>query len=306
MAKTIYTRSPFYVQLASSEDAVTCTIDVDSSTIYTLNRETIDGYATFEISELVRDYIQPTYDLNEGVVEVDVTLDDGVASPTTYNYIAVDGYKLYSEGIQSESNVSSSNVVAVTPVNGERRILVSDVMDSKVGRIQPGSSNVAYSTIDPSDAPSIVILSNTIMVDEIDCSKYEVIPCRFINKYGVHQMFFFNLKFVEKIDAESFSYNRSLVNYTNMSLDNNAHSMQRVVTGGKQSFTLNTPFLDEYYNQTIEELMFSEYVWIYVNSFWTPVHVKTQSLEKKTHVNDKLIQYTIQMDSASTYLNTIR
>lgn len=312
MAKTIYTRTPFYVQRASSEDVVTCNIEIDGTSRYDITRQVIDGYATFEVAELIRDYVQPAYSLSEGHTEVQVTLDDASATAAdVYDYLALDGYLLYTEGIQSESTVNNNNIVGLTAVNGERRLLVTDDANSnyypliKPSAVLP-NEQVRYVDLDSSDAPSVVAFSETINIDVLDCSKYDAIPVRFINKFGVFQQFWFNLAFREKLQVESFSYNRSLVDYTNMTLDQNVHSQQRVVTGGKVSYTLNTPYLNEYYNQTIEELIFSEYVWLYIDSFWLPVHIKTESLQKKTHVNDKLIQYTIEAVAASTYLNTIR
>ena len=35
-------------------------------------------------------------------------------------------------------------------------------------------------------------------------------------------------------------------------------------------------------------------------------NITTSKLDKKTHINDKLINYSIEVETASNYINTIR
>ena len=72
------------------------------------------------------------------------------------------------------------------------------------------------------------------------------------------------------------------------------------------SLTLNTGFIKEEMNQTIEELFFSENVFIRFESQTLAVIPKTKTLEYKTSLNDKLINYTIQFDFAFDRINNIR
>ena len=65
----------------------------------------------------------------------------------------------------------------------------------------------------------------------------------------------------------------------------------------------------EAYNEVIEDILLSEYVWIKYNttdgSKTRPVIVNTSSLTKKTSVNDKLIQYTLEVEEANDIINNI-
>ena len=61
----------------------------------------------------------------------------------------------------------------------------------------------------------------------------------------------------------------------------------------------------EAYNAVMEDILLSEYVWIYFDSKWHPVVVVTSSLTKKTSVNDKLIQYTLEVEDANDIINNI-
>ena len=78
---------------------------------------------------------------------------------------------------------------------------------------------------------------------------------------------------------------------------------------GKESITLNTDYIDESCNEHIKQLMLSEQVWmtrLTDEEKIVPLKVKTQSLQMKKRVNDKLIQYTMEFDVAADKINTIR
>jgi hypothetical protein len=59
----------------------------------------------------------------------------------------------------------------------------------------------------------------------------------------------------------------------------------------------------------MEDILLSEYVWIKYESTdgnrWRPVIVNTSSLLKKTSLNDKLIQYTLEVEEANDIINNI-
>ena len=51
--------------------------------------------------------------------------------------------------------------------------------------------------------------------------------------------------------------------------------------------------------------MLSEYVYIYFNTRWRTVNISTSSLTFKTSVNDRLIQYSLEMEYANQVINNI-
>ena len=61
----------------------------------------------------------------------------------------------------------------------------------------------------------------------------------------------------------------------------------------------------EGYNAVIEDIMLSEYVWLLSGVVIRPVTVMTSSLTKKTSLNDKLIQYTLEVEEANDIINNI-
>jgi len=70
--------------------------------------------------------------------------------------------------------------------------------------------------------------------------------------------------------------------------------------------TLSTGFIKEEMNQTIEELLYSENVYLIYESKTLAVVPKTKNLEYRTSLNDKLVNYTIQFDFAVDRINNVR
>ncbi len=83
-------------------------------------------------------------------------------------------------------------------------------------------------------------------------------------------------------------------------------------TTAKQTFTLSSGYYPQGANNFFEELLLSEYVWYErINKVSgadevIPVKVKKSSIQFKTSVNDRLIEYTIDFDEAFDYINNIR
>ena len=73
-----------------------------------------------------------------------------------------------------------------------------------------------------------------------------------------------------------------------------------------ESLILNTGFVDEEFNDVIEDLLMSEKVYVLHNDFTVPVIPKTKSFEVKTRINNKLINHLIEFEMANTVQNLIR
>ena len=125
MATKINVRSPFYIKAENSSLASATmqlyiytgvlTTDKPASAQYTITKNEIDtnNYVVFEISELVRDYLDiefdGEYDSQTVWVESDITMYDAadgggstVGSPINNDYIAFDGYGYFHEGTNPE------------------------------------------------------------------------------------------------------------------------------------------------------------------------------------------------------------
>ena len=73
----------------------------------------------------------------------------------------------------------------------------------------------------------------------------------------------------------------------------------------KEKVTVNTDFIPEEYNALFTELMLSEFIYLEENGAVLPVNLLKNTLEKKTKLNNKLIQYSMDFEYSFNLLNDI-
>ena len=149
-----------------------------------------------------------------------------------------------------------------------------------------------------------------IKIKTLECSKYEPVRVTFVNKFGALQDIWFDKKSMESIQTKTESYKASVVDFANLTYNTNAHQMRTLNLMGNESIILNTGFIDDSYNEVIRQLMLSEQIWMTrltdTEELVLPLKAKTQSVQYKTHINDKLVNYTIEFDMAFDKINNIR
>ena len=97
-----------------------------------------------------------------------------------------------------------------------------------------------------------------------------------------------------------------------MSYDTQKHQQQIYNTIGNETIQLNTGFIDEQYSEVIKQLLLSENIVATIKddaSQFTekilPVNIDTKSLDIKTKLNDKLINYTLDFSFAFNKINDV-
>ena len=105
--RNINVRSPFYVQLATSEVNVTLELRIwagdlisnrPTDATYTLLKEQSEGQSTFEIAELVRDYCVQTEAYKSGKGRGEKIVEESHEATTKTTALAEEGGKLDNEG----------------------------------------------------------------------------------------------------------------------------------------------------------------------------------------------------------------
>lgn len=140
--------------------------------------------------------------------------------------------------------------------------------------------------------------------------KYEPYKCTFINKHGVNQSIFFFKKntFNEQYEDEILSRSVYTVDEgaKTMIYNNQSFYFNRENVNAVEVISMNTGFINESYNEIINQLMLSEKVYLEnVNTSETiPVIVKSKNRVVKTSLNDKLIDYTIEFQYAHKSIRT--
>jgi len=373
--RQINVRSPFYVEKTTSEPIIRLNLRIwrggpilerPTDATYVLEKESTDGKAVFEISELIKDYIvqgDSIYALNTVWVETEV-LDFTLSAVTIETYLATEGYTIHTEAVQKNGDAFVDSFVMlpkdmygnyrITGVVGEFSMVqimtnatnntdwnftinrTDGSSDASVAYtpVLIGSSNTIIQTLLLDDTIASVDFdlngsTPTLYHDLFDCNKYNTplvtafgtIPTyynadlsrpvilSYVNKFGAKNTFAFTLKHTEEVMSTSESFKRNVVNYGSLDTVNVEHASRKLVKASKQSFTINTDYINEYYVKQLEELILSEYVWAsipQVSDSLIPVTITDKKIAKKNHLNDKLIQYTFTLEVARDYINTIR
>jgi len=146
--------------------------------------------------------------------------------------------------------------------------------------------------------------THSISVEYICECKYTPYKVSFINKIGVLEDLWFFKKSMGSLSVDRSEFNQfTLDSYKNGILSN--HSYKNFNVNGREKLTLNTGFVPDNFRENFRQLMLSESVYVYKDSLKLPVNVSDSSIEYKTHVNDKLVNYTIEFDYAYDKINNL-
>lgn len=149
-----------------------------------------------------------------------------------------------------------------------------------------------------------------ITLREICEPKFTPYRVIFYNKYGALQDIWFDKKSIQTLNVSSNNYQRTIIEFSSSvptaSYSVYKHSKRRFNIEGTESITLNTGFITEDLNDPLKQLLLSESIWIDNGSNVYPVNVASSSIQEKTSVNDKLIQYTIEFTYAFDKIQNVR
>ena len=174
-------------------------------------------------------------------------------------------------------------------------------------RVTPTDGLITGDQITISTAKSGYAQSVVVTLEEVCEPKYDFLDVIFYNKYGALQIMPFHKKSMISMDANSESYKRNLMDFVNdPTYSKEKHQVRQFQVTAKEKIQMNTGFIDESFNEVMRQLMLSEQVWVYDGTEVKPILLDTKSLQFKTSVNDKLINYTIDFSYAFNKINDIR
>jgi len=127
-------------------------------------------------------------------------------------------------------------------------------------------------------------------------AKYTPSVMQFVNKNGVWESVTFFKRSEETIDASGEQYRKSIgsSSASGFSYSTTNPLYQRYNVNGRKRFTLNTGWVGEDYKNIIEQMLISERVMLDD----VPVNVSTQNITLQKSVNDRNINYTIEVEEA--------
>lgn len=307
--------------------------------------KTISQRTDYNISNFVKEYIDnsiayvgiPTSNnvKNWCKVKVKRYKETSIGAYTlldTVNYLAVNGYTLFTNGYNSTTDdkvLQNSNITIYYDRSNTNvpyiellfdTILGDDLVARYTNSLGTTDIDILLST-DPAGqynfkAPITITddtdfdLSNDLQIylnsvlfvtfkcESISETKYSPVVCQFINRYGGAQFLTFFKAKTDSIDVKGTTHKflSTSVNY-----DISKGQSRKFNINGTQSVKLNTGWVDENYSELITDLFLSESVWL----DGKPVQVKTQSSVLKTHLKDKNINYEIDFEYAFNLINDV-
>jgi hypothetical protein len=153
--------------------------------------------------------------------------------------------------------------------------------------------------------------------------KYDPVQLAYISRYGTWNYATFFKRSEETIDVTKEEYRTITGNVQDGAYRYGLHNpvYKKYNTNGKRRLTINSGFVDEAFKEVMEQMMLSEYVLVVTqeastvvksgssytytaNNGSVAVNVATSSLTKQKEVNEKLINYTLDIEYAFDELNT--
>ena len=283
--------------------------DDTTSTTSQQNLAVFDGYGYFDegTNPQNESTVLQSNDLIYTNDFANISIPVHVTSDTTVTYFK-DGESIFTKTLLSSTN-SADQVQYVSNSSLDADVFYNRVIDDG-GTIEAFScvQTIANGVYAEYDADKIYIdngeVVEVINVEEIEECKYDPYKITFVNKFGALQdVWFFKVSRLSMKTTQE-SYKRNIASQGVYSVND----AQNIVfnKNAKETLLLNTGFYPESYNEIFSQLHLSENVWINYNEKTLPVNIKSQSFNYKTSRNDKLINYTIEVEFSNDKINNIR
>jgi hypothetical protein len=241
--------------------------------------------------------------------EVDSLGTNFTATETTYEALYGHGYYLEGQNYVPSSKTLLSHNNYKMDYRGYflfpfRVVTGSEVLTVDGSPITKGTLTTDYDEFqylvitgdDYTDDITIVYDGRTTLIERVTECKYDVKEIQFVNRYGmVETIHFYKVK-KDTVKVESENFKNAYSN--GVSYDTSRHQLKQFNKKSNKTFRMETGFLNEDYNLTVQELMESEHVWLREGGTVSPVNVTSNSLELKKGITDKVITYSLEFEYA--------
>ena len=316
------------VTVPSAMNSVELELTINGTLRYNIIKNgTVGTVLTFEIAELVRDYLNVTFNGTYTAQTADISFiyrywslpngGGGGYSSSATTHKGFDGYGTFMEGINPtlstyewliEKDVIKDGYYFYAPIG--------------VSGVVPVSTNsvLSYTGFDASNPQTISLStpSGPVLVNiiRVNCSRYgDGNKITFVNKYGALQDLWFFLKSVKTTTSTKETYNANTITISGGNATYSVNNPTKTVfnKSANQKIILSSGYYPEGANPFFEDLMLSKQIWLTQPDPYdpsteqvVPVIINTSSFTYKTSLNDKLIEYTMEFDMAFDYINNVR
>ena len=306
-----YTSQMVWVDYAITPTVLVGGTPTQEATQSIVNLEGYGGYRYFEegVQNLSRaddtDVILLTnrvvYKGADSVVRIPI-LADSSTELVTYEK---NGERLFTElVVPSTDSNNRISYISNDVTNGVDRYKERVVADGGTFEDADCYRSLAYD-VDLYGVDTIYVSGQKITVKEPVCSLYDKYKVTFINRFGALQDVYFDGKSSQTMKTKSESKYRSNTLISD-SYSISKHNNRFVSKNAVDSMKLSTGFISEDYLVVFKELELSSKVWIEKDGLTLPIDLKDATFEYKTKLNDKLINYTIDVDFSFSSISNIR
>lgn len=318
-------RSPYFIYYTETGTTggvgasyATLTITSGATQLYSITKYTGTTFL-LDLSELVRDYVNPYY-LGEisGAgsarynfsysLQFYTSAGAPVGTAKTNTHSAVDGYNYFSEGNFIDANESGFLIPNSTVMLSGQVVWYPENTSGRFVYVT-STGSLTTQVFGPTDSQVVMFAGTadevTIYIRRLACSKYDANKLIFINKFGALQEMWFTAKSTESISVKGENFKSGFIS-ANGAINRFRHQKVDFHKNGQINYTLNTTFICEGVTRYIQELMLSEKVWLQLNGDYYPVNVTSSSVQYRNSVNDKLVNYTIEVAQANDLISTVR
>ena len=169
-------------------------------------------------------------------------------------------------------------------------------------------ANISYYTIQDTNGESVLYRINILCPN---LKGFEAIRLAWLNQWGTWDYYTFNMKSTRSIQTNRTSYTQlsGTWNESTFKISDYKGGKKNFRVNSTEKIKLNTDFVTEAEGVWLEELINSNEVYIVngfssdvsntiTNKYIDPVVLTTSSYVKKTIANDKLMQYTIEIEKS--------
>ena len=152
-----------------------------------------------------------------------------------------------------------------------------------------------------------VAMGNKLNFEVVCPQYYTPVTIAYKNKYGQFDYINFYKRSNKAFQTQTRLYQPQIGNWegTRLTYQENQSKYQRYVVDATELLEVNSDWLEEGYNELIKQMMVSnEVYWVkglYENNEVIPLSIQTRDITFKTHINNKLIQYSFVFNYGNPY-----